>query len=170
MKTIGIFYGSSTGNTAVVAKQIASKLGVGKEHVFDVSNVAVEQLANYDVLIFGSSTWGLGDLQDDWDGFVGKLSKQNLSGKKVAVFGLGDSSSYSDTFCDAMDALVKGAEKAGATIVGQGVDPSGYTFDDSQSLHDGKFCGLPLDADNEPEETEERINQWIIQVKNECSC
>ena len=36
MKTIGIFYGSSTGTTEDIAKRIATKLGVDASNLYDV--------------------------------------------------------------------------------------------------------------------------------------
>lgn len=101
MKTIGIFYGSSSGVTESVAERIAAKLGVEAADVHDVASASVEEVAKYDVLLLGSSTWGAGDLQDDWYGFLDNLKTADLSGKLVALFGCGDSSSFSDTFCDA---------------------------------------------------------------------
>ena len=168
MNNTGLFYGSSSGNTQAVAETIAKKLSVDKSNVFDIAKATPENLQGYDILIFGSSTWGMGDLQDDWDGFIGTLEKMNLAGKKVAVFGTGDSSSYSDTFCDAVGIIAEVAEKAGATLVGKGIDSSGYSFDDSKALRDGAFCGLPLDEDNESDKTDERINLWIEQLRTEC--
>lgn len=164
MKTIGIFYGSSTGNTQDAAQLIGTKLGA--KDVIDVAKASADQLASYDVLILGSSTWGVGDLQDDWDGFVNQLKKQDLSGKTVAVFGCGDSASYSDSFCDAVGILVKTAKEAGAAVVGS-VDASDYEYDDSQAFEDGKFLGLALDFDNESDKTDERIANWTEQLKAE---
>ncbi len=166
MKTIGVFYGSSSGNTQSAAETIAKKLGVDKSNLFDVGSVKADKFAEYDILLLGSSTWGSGDLQDDWEGLASQLGKQNLSGKTVALFGTGDSSSYSDTFCDAIGLLAEEVEKAGATLVGS-VDTSGYSFDDSRAVKDGKFCGLALDIDNEDEQTEGRISKWLEQVKSE---
>ena len=34
-------------------------------------------------------------------------------------------------------------------------------------LDDGKFCGLPLDEDNEDDKTEGRIKAWVEQLKGE---
>ncbi len=167
MKKIGLFYGSSSGNTKSVAESIAQGLGIDKSNVFDISKAAPEILLNYDVLVLGSSTWGVGDLQDDWEGFIGKFEKMNLSGKKVAVFGTGDSSTYSDTFCDAVGIIADAAEKTGATLIGQGVDTSSYSFDSSKAERDGAFCGLPLDEDNESSKTKERIGHWVEQLKME---
>ena len=35
-----------------------------------------------------------------------------------------------------------------------------YIFDDSKSVVDGMFCGLPLDEDNESVKTDERLQSW----------
>ncbi len=169
MSKKAIFYGSSSGNTQTVAGLIAKGLGIDKNNIIDIADIKPEQLLGYDVLILGSSTWGIGDLQDDWDSFIAKLEKLDLSGKKVAVFGTGDSSSYSDTFCDAVGIIAEAAEKAGATLIGNKTDTSGYSFDDSRAVKNGFFCGLPLDEDNESGKTNERINRWIEQLKQECS-
>ena len=105
MKTIGIFYGSSNGTTESVAKQIAEKLGVKSADIHDVGQASPADFASYEVLLLGSSTWGAGDLQDDWYDFLPKIKKLDLSGKLVGLFGCGDSSSFSDTFCDAIGTI-----------------------------------------------------------------
>lgn len=166
MKKVGIFYGSDTGSTEEIAKVLGKKLNASSD-VFDVSKADAAQLGNYDVLFLGSSTQGYGDLQDDWDSFIDKLKTADLSGKKVAVFGLGDSSSYSDTFCDAIGVIAKAAKEAGATLIGDKVNSADYTFDDSAALVDGSFCGLPLDEDNESEQTEDRLNAWLSGIKGD---
>ena len=165
MSKIGIYYGSSTGNTQDIAEAIAGKLGVASSDVHDVSSASAD-FSNYDVLLFGSSTWGIGDLQDDWEGFVGKASGANLSGKKVAIFGCGDSASYSDSFCDAMGKIYQAIEGKGCTIIGR-VSDDGYSYSSSEAFVDGKFVGLPIDADNESNKTEERISAWTDQLKTE---
>lgn len=165
MKKIGIFYGSDTGSTEEIAKVLGKKLEV--TDIFDVAKADAAQLSNYDVLFLGSSTQGYGDLQDDWDSFIDKLKGADLKGKKVAIFGLGDSSSYSDTFCDAMGTIAEAAKAAGAELIGDKVDPSGYSFDESTSVIDGAFCGLALDEDNESDQTEDRLNNWLSQIKGD---
>ncbi len=167
MKKIGIFYGSSSGNTQHVAELIAEKLNVAKTEVIDVAKATADRLLNYDLLLLGSSTWGLGDLQDDWEGFIEQLKKANLSGKQVAIFGTGDSSSYPDSFCDAIGIIAEAAEKAGAAIIGKGVPSTDYSFDESMAAKNGTFCGLPIDEDNESNKTEERVTRWVQQIKTE---
>lgn len=109
-------------------------------------------------MILGSSTWGDGDLQDDWESF--DFDAIEISGKKVALFGFGDSASYPDTFCNAIGKLYNIFVKKGAQIFGF-VDTDGYDFDESEAVKDGKFVGLALDNDNQSELTEERIKSWI---------
>lgn len=167
MNEKGLFYGSSSGNTQSVAGMIARSLGIDGNDVIDVSKATPEMLRKYDILILGSSTWGLGDLQDDWEDFIGTLEKADLSGKKVAVFGTGDSSSYPDSFCDAIGLIAEVAEKAGATLIGTEVDASEYSFDSSKASQDNTFCGLPLDEDNEPDKTGERVSRWVEKLKAE---
>ena len=155
-KTI-VVYGSSTGTCESIAQTIASKLGA---EVIAVSDLTADQLAEADNILLGSSTWGAGELQDDWYDGIEIVKKSDLSGKKVAVFGCGDSASYSDTFCGAMKELYDAAKEAGATLVGE-VSTDGYEFDDSDAVVDGHFVGLALDDVNEDGKTEERIDAWI---------
>ena len=79
MKTIGIFYGSSTGTTEGIAKRIAEKLGVEDKDIHDVYNASPADVAPYEILLLGCSTWGAGDLQDDWDSYLGKLKKYSVA-------------------------------------------------------------------------------------------
>ena len=88
------------------------------------------------------------------------LKAAGLTGKKVAVFGCGDSESYSDTFCGGMKELYDAAEAAGATMVGH-VSTDGYNYDDSDAVVDGQFVGLALDDVNEDDKTESRIEAWL---------
>jgi flavodoxin I len=162
MSKIGIFYGSSGGNTEEVAKNIAKKLGVSD--IYDVCKAQASDLTAHDVLLFGSSTWGLGDLQDDWESFIQTVASADLSGKKVALFGCGDSSSYPDTFCDAVGKIYQ-AVKDKAAVIGF-MDTAGYSFDTSEAVVNGQFVGLALDEDNESDLTEERINRWIEMIKS----
>ena len=158
-KTI-VVYGSSTGTCEAIAGKIAEKLGV---EAINVSDLTADVIAENDNLLIGTSTWGAGELQDDWYDGVDTLKGADLSGKVVAVFGCGDSASYSDTFCGAMKELYDAAKASGATVVGE-VDIDGYTFDDSDAVVDNKFVGLALDDINEDDKTDGRIDAWLEQI------
>jgi flavodoxin I len=164
MSKIGIFYGTSGGNTKEIANKIASKLGIAKEDIHDVASAKKTELIPYDVLLFGSSTWGLGDLQDDWEDFIKVVASADLSEKKIALFGCGDSSSYSDTFCDAMGKIYQ-TVKEKATVIGF-TDTTGYSFDASESVVNNQFVGLAIDEDNESNLSEARINNWVSLIKS----
>lgn len=165
MKSVGIFFGSTTGDCETIAGKIAEKLGVDSANVKNVSELTADAAGEYDVLLFGSSTWGYGDLQDDWESAISVVEGMNLAGKSVAIFGCGDSSSYSDTFCNAMDLIFKAVEKTGASIVGS-VSADDYSFSASEAVHDGKFVGLALDEVNEATKTDARIDAWVESIKN----
>lgn len=155
-KTI-VVYGSSTGTCESIAQTIGSKLNA---EVIEVTNLSADQLEGADNILLGTSTWGAGELQDDWYDGVNIVKGANLAGKKVALFGCGDASSYSDTFCGGIKELYDAVLETGATIVGA-VPTDGYEFDDSEALVDGQFVGLPLDDVNEDDKTEGRIDAWI---------
>lgn len=157
MNKTGIFYGSSTGNTELIARKIAGKLGAD---VFDVSNNPLSAIAECSNLILGTSTWGFGDLQDDWDSFLPKLAAADLSGKTIALFGLGDADGYPDTFVDGMGLIYEALQDKGCRFVGM-VPQSGYTGDASKALIADKYVGLPLDVDNQSKLTDKRITDWL---------
>lgn len=160
MKKIGIFYGSSTGTTEAVARTIAEKLHVKNEDVHDASKLTKALVEKYDVLILGTSTWGDGELQDDWYDALKILAGMNLAGKCVALFGCGDSDSYSDTFCDGMGIIHEDLKATGCKFCGW-MPTDGYTFDNSKAVVDGKFVGVAIDDVNEENKTDARIDEWI---------
>ncbi len=155
-----VVYGSSTGNTEGAAQAIAEKIGA---EVLDIADTSAEDLNGYDKLILGSSTWGEGEYQDDWEDF--DWGDVNLEGKTVALFGIGDQESYADTFCDAVGMLYETVTEKGATVVGEW-DNDGYEFEESRALKDDKFVGLILDSDNQDDLTEERIDKWVESIKS----
>lgn len=163
MSKIAVFFGSSTGNTEDVANQLAEKLG---GDVFDVSNKPTDKLSEYNSLLFGTSTWGAGDLQDDWEDFIGDVEEADLNGKTIAIFGCGDGGSNPDTFVGGMSHIYNAIKDKGCKIIGA-VDTDGYEYDDSESVVDNKFVGLPIDEINQSELTEERIENWVEQIKDD---
>ncbi len=161
MAKIGVFYGSSTGTCEDVAGKIAAKLD-GAD-VLNAADLTADSVAVFDVLLLGSSTWGAGELQDDWYDACETLHNLDLKGKKVALFAVGDSACYPDTFCGALAPLYDAVKESGAEVVGQ-VSADGYTFDDSEGVVDGNFLGLALDEANEPDLTDGRIDAWIKEL------
>ncbi|MCR4860259.1 MAG: flavodoxin FldA [Bacteroidales bacterium] len=158
MKKTVIVYGSTTGTCESLAGRIAEKLGAVS--VISASALDNSVLDSAENLILGTSTWGSGELQDDWYDAVNLLKGADLSGKTAALFGCGDSQSYPDTFCGGMSELYEAVKAAGARVVGE-TPVDGYSYEDSASVVDGRFVGLALDEDNESDKTEERISAWV---------
>ena len=161
---IGIFYGSTNGNTAEAARMIQTAL---EADIYDVGKLKNgEELAQYDLLVLGTSTWYDGELQDDWDSFMSHLIKADLSGKKVALFGMGDQESYGSDYVSGMRLIFNKVMEKGVEHIGAWED-KGYAYEHSASVIDGMFVGLALDEDNQSELTAERIDTWCKQLKEE---
>ena len=171
MSKVAIFFGPENGAVHRVAKSLASKMENLKPDLILVSEASADDLARYDIIIFGISTIGR-DTWDqkfgnvDWAKFMPTVSSFNFTGKKVAIFGLGDHITYAYHFVNSMGGLAKLVVKNGGQLLGK-VSPDGYTFQDSEALEGGLFLGLPIDEDFEPEFTEGRLNCWVEQITKE---
>ncbi|WPC74880.1 flavodoxin FldA [Vibrio porteresiae] len=167
MASVGIFFGSDTGNTEAVAKMIQKKLGEKLVHVQDIAKSSKEDIDNFDLLLLGIPTWYYGEAQCDWDDFFPELETIDFSTKLVAIFGCGDQEDYAEYFCDAMGTVRDIVEAKGATIVGNW-STAGYEFEASKALvDDNHFVGLCIDEDRQPELTEQRVSAWVSQVYEE---
>jgi flavodoxin I len=169
MTPIGLFYGSNTGFTEIVVKLIAEEFqNVAPDLLttHDIANTPVTSLLTYDNLIIGCPTWNIGDLQDDWDKAYDELEALDLTGKRVAIFGLGDQYGYPDSFCDAIGILAEKFAERGAQVVGL-TSAEGYDFSYSRGVQDGQFLGLALDEDNESDRSPQRVMDWVWQLVDE---
>lgn len=166
MKNIGLFYSFNSAKTAKIAGKIKSSF-VGH----DIQNVNVEiadehSLDSYDYLIFGAATWFDGELPNYWDEYLPAVENVDLTGKKLAIFGLGDQINYPENFCDAIGILADFFEKRGATIVGK-FPLEGYDFEASKAVRNNEFLGLPLDQENQSRHSNIRIVKWVESLKLE---
>lgn len=167
MAQIGLFYGTQTGNTQTEAELIQQEFG-GDSVValHDISRAEAADFDPYPAIIIGCPTWNVGELQSDWEDFYDELDNIDFSGKKVAYFGVGDQVGYPDSFQDAMGILEEKISAQGGTTVGYRTT-EGYDFSESKALREGQFVGLALDEDNQSDLTEERIKDWVIQLKED---
>jgi len=138
-----LVYGSTTGNTEILAEHVAAGLecGLANVTVKNVTEASVDELADYDAIVFGCSTWGEGDLQDDFVDFHKAMDGISLEGKKAAVFGPGDSEEYPDSFCKKMDILEETLKKCGAEIVTESFKVDG---DVEPAFEDAEAWGLKV--------------------------
>ena len=166
MQKIGIFYGSSTGNSEAAAQQIQQEFGAELATIFDVSGAKAADVEQYSNIILGCSTLEIGELEYDFEDFMPELEAANLKGKKVAIFGLGDQESYPDSFVDSIGIIYEALKDKGCDIVGK-TSTEGYDYDESIGEVDGQFMGLALDDDSQDDLTEERIKNWVAKLKND---
>jgi len=166
--SIAIFYGTTTGHTEEAAEMISQELGELVSHMGDIANAQPSDLLNYNVLMFGVPTWNVGELQYDWEDFLPRLAGLDLTGKKIALFGLGDAYGYADNFLDALGLLWDEVKDLGAPELVGTWPTEGYTYDESKGQYDADhFLGLGLDDENESELHDARIKAWTAQLRDE---
>ncbi len=172
-KEIAIFYGSTTCYTEMAREKIQSELEsmVSEQglqatvSMFDIKEHALEKSTQYDLVLYGISTWDFGELQEDWESTWQDIAKLNLVNKTVAIFGLGDQLGYAEWFQDAVGMLHDELLVLGCDFIGYWPN-QGYEFIASKALTEDKsfFVGLSLDDENQYDLTDERINNWCNQL------
>jgi len=165
MKKIGIFFGGTDkGTTAKVAHQIQELLGSGAS-VHNVKSSSKQDVEQYEVLILGTAAWGIGEMHSDWERFIDKLLEVDLKQKKMALFGLGDQKMYPESFVDGMGTIFCRLPNKENVV---GFTPTrGYNYYYSTAEIEDKFVGLAIDDDTQPEFTDQRIKDWVKQIKTE---
>ena len=166
MRKTGIFYGGTeNGSTKSVTDKLANLLNVSSEDIINIADASIETLNKYDCLIFGTSSWGIGGAHYDWENFVDLLSDVEFNDKKVAIFGLGDQKQYPESFVDGMGLIYCRLDAKDCVV---GFTPiEGYDYYFSMAERDGRFVGLALDDDSQPELTIPRLEAWADQLKKE---
>ncbi len=173
MKKIGMFFGTETGTTRLIAKKMHKLLGDDiADKPVNVNRITPADMLRYDALILGTPSYGVGDipgksagcLESNWEEFLALMPSPDFSGKRVAMFGLGAQERYSDRFASSLIALYNVFKTAGAEMIGAW-NTEGYTFEHSASVVDNRFVGLVIDQRTQGMHTDERLATWIAQVK-----
>lgn len=165
MEAVGIFYGSTYGMTEKSAIKIKKAFGNTKVDIYNLKESSIEDMMKYKNLIFGTSAWGIGEMQDDWEMFVDNLSVIDFSEKKVALYGLGDQKEYPESFVDGLGTLYCRLPDKKCVVGQWPVD--GYEYYFSLADKEGTFVGLVLDDHHQGELSDERIEKWVVQLKKE---
>ena len=169
MEKVGLFWGSTSDNTKIAVDFMVKYFEAKELEIdsFDIGEVDVEDIFNYDNIIIGCPTWNIGELQDDWDSVFLRYEKIDFSNKTAAFFGCGDQTGYPYNFLDAIGILAKPFIDNGGRVIGKWkTEP--YEFSDSLALEDGMLLGLGLDYDNDEEDRcEELMIEWLDQIIEE---
>lgn len=162
---IGLFYGSTTCYTEMVAEKIQALIGPEYVALHNLKDTPLSAMADYDILILGLSTWDFGEIQEDWEAHWPEINQVDLSGKTIALYGMGDQLGYAEWFQDALGMLHHEIAKQQVKRVGFWPN-QGYDFIASKAVTpDGEwFYGLALDDENQYEQTDARLAQWVEQI------
>lgn len=165
---VGIYYSTQTGNTETLAGYIAEAAGLEIEDIGDASD---DDITALDSIIVGAPTWHTDEETErsgtEWDTWLYEtLPNLDLTGKNVAVFGMGDQASYAEYYCDAAGELFDLFEAKGCKMMGA-TSTDGYDHTSSKAERDGKFVGLLGDEDNQYDMSEDRAKAWVEQLKGE---
>ena len=163
MKKIGIFYGTTSGITAGIVDEIEFYLRGEEYEVFDVAN-GIDEMENIENLILVSPTYGVGELQKDWENVYDKLKSLDFTNKIVGIVGVGNQFAFGESYAGAMRKLYDAVIDKGAKVVGF-TSTEGYSYEETESVIDNKFVGLALDESNQDNETPDRIKAWIEEIK-----
>ncbi|WP_281699262.1 flavodoxin [Cetobacterium somerae] len=163
MKKIGIFYGTTSGITAGIVDEIEFYLRGEEYEVFDVAN-GIDKMENIENLILVSPTYGVGELQKDWENVYDKLKSLDFTNKVVGIVGVGNQFAFGESYVGAMRKLYDAVIAKGAKVVGF-TSTEGYSYEETESIVDDKFIGLALDESNQDNETPDRIKAWIEEIK-----
>ena len=163
---IKLIYGSDTGNTELVTEDLVKLLD--DVEVGTVADLSPEDW-DHDKFILGIPTWYDGELQSDWEDYFEEFKKIDFTNKTVAIFGLGDQLGYEEWFCDGVGILAKVVIENGGKSIGWTDIDETYDLDEKPKsmYNEFKFYGLCLDEDNQGELTQERLENWINQIKKE---
>jgi flavodoxin short chain len=143
-----IVFGSTTGNTATVARQIGhifTQEGIDVR-IQNVRTTKTEEVGrSFDITLLGASSRGNIDtiaFQEDFAPFYEDIRKADIKNKKVAFFGCGDSTR--EYFCGAVDLLQEKIGDLGGIVVNE-----------------------PLRVDGDPQAALATIIQWALDVASE---
>ena len=173
MKKIGMFFGTETGTTRLLAKKMHKLLGDDiADKPVNVNRITPADMLRYDALILGTPSYGVGEIpgrsagciEPNWEEFLAQMQTPEFSGKRIAFFGLGAQERYSERFASSLIALYNVFKGYGAEMIGDW-STEGYTFEHSASIIDGRFVGLVLDHRTQGMYTDARIAQWIAEIK-----
>lgn len=169
MGKTGIFYSFNSIKTAKTAEKIIEEFGPDFKLIpVNAEELTPELFLSFTNLILGVPTWFDGELPNYWDEFVPALEDLDLSGKTIAIYGLGNQVEYPENFGDAVGIMADLVQQRGAKLVGN-TSTDGYKYESSRAESEGHFMGLILDQETQPRLSKERVANWVKDIKTQFS-
>lgn len=126
-------YATLSGNSAMLSEQLSEKMTAAHpDHQFEVKdadNSKGENFADFDLVIFVTSTWDEGNMNLVCEEFLDQLS--GVEGRRFALIGLGDTSYIH--YCGAVEKVEAKLRELGATLIGTPHKVDGFIDDDRVS-------------------------------------
>ena len=126
----------------------------------------VKEIENFENLILVTPTYQVGEAHAAWMNNLKKLEEIDFTGKVVGLVGLGNQFAFGESFCGGIRYLYDIVVKKGGKVVGF-TSTDGYHYEETSIIENGKFIGLALDEENQPNLTPKRIGDWITEIKKE---
>lgn len=161
MKT-ALVYSTHSEHTSAIAKLIKEHLK-SKVTEINLEDAPFDELLKYDLLILGVSTWFDGELPNYWDEYLPGIDDQDFTGKKIAIFGLGNQIKYPENYQDGMGILAEFFKKRGGEIIGY-TDAKEYKFESSEAYENGQFCGLAIDNSFPKAKITSLVSDWTKHI------
>lgn len=166
MEKTAIIYSFNSVKTKKIAEKIMELFNEKKPVALNAENITGDEFLKYDNMILGVPTWFDGELPNYWDEFVPELEDLDLSGKRFAIFGLGDQKGYPENFADGIGIMANLIKSRGGKLEGF-TSVEGYSFESSRAIGDNRFMGLVLDQENQPRLTADRLKEWVADLINQ---
>lgn len=168
MNKTAIIYSFNTKKTGKVAERIKEAFNDDMVEMVNAEEINESLFMSFDQIIMGVPTWFDGELPNYWDEFVPALEDLDLSGKKIALYGLGDQKGYPENFLDGMGVMADILQSRSASLVGF-TSVAGYEFESSLAVRGDQFAGLAIDYENQGSMNKERIAAWVESLRTEFS-
>ena len=168
MNKTAIIYSFNTKKTGKVAERIKEAFNDDRVEMVNAEEITESTFMSFDQIIMGVPTWFDGELPNYWDEFVPAIEDLDLSGKKIALYGLGDQKGYPENFLDGMGLMAEILERRGAQLIGF-TSVEGYHYESSLAERGDQFAGLAIDYENQGSMNKERIAAWVDLLKKEFS-
>lgn len=166
LPNIGIYFSSNSGRTKRAAQAIARFLGT--ENLFDVSTGAMPEMGKFDLTIIGCPTYGKGELHFRFSRFLKEKGDTAQRGKDFAIFTLGNSKYYPDTFGGALVLLEQWVVDRGCNILGKSRNSSDYASHHGGMIEMPGENGLVIDVSDSRIEQADRISRWSKLIRDCC--
>ena len=168
MNKTAIIYSFNTKKTGKVAERIKEAFNDDMVEMVNAEEINESLFMSFDQIIMVVPTWFDGELPNYWDEFVPALEDLDLSGKKIALYGLGDQKGYPENFLDGMGVMADILQSRSASLVGF-TSVAGYEFESSLAVRGDQFAGLAIDYENQGSMNKERIAAWVESLRTEFS-